>query len=122
MALYRLEAKIIGRSIGKTKSAVAASAYRSAGKLGSVVAASAYRSGSKMRDEHTGTRHDYSRRGKGVIESTILAPENAPARASFGTKLRPVKSARMLNLHASLSWRSRPNLRPRSNSSWRWIG
>ena len=79
MALYRLEAKIIGRSIGKTKSAVAASAYRSAGKLGSVVAASAYRSGSKMRDEHTGTRHDYSRRGKGVIESTILAPENAPA-------------------------------------------
>jgi hypothetical protein len=79
MALYRLEAKIIGRNVsGKKRSAVAASAYRSAGKLRSVVAASAYRSGSKLQDEQTGTRHDYSQRKNGVIETVIVTPANAP--------------------------------------------
>jgi ATP-dependent exoDNAse (exonuclease V) alpha subunit len=62
MALYRLEAKIFSRE-----------------KRGrSVVAASAYRSGSRLRDERYEKVHDYSRRSKGVIESVILRPENAP--------------------------------------------
>jgi hypothetical protein len=79
MAMYRLEAKIIGRNVsGKNRSAVAASAYRSARKLRSVVAASAYRSGSKLHDEQTGRAHDYSQRTKGVVETVILTPKNAP--------------------------------------------
>ena len=62
MALYRLEAKIFSRE-----------------KRGrSVIAASAYRSGSKMRCERSDQIHDYSRRRKGVIETTILRPENSP--------------------------------------------
>ena len=62
MAMYRCEARIISRKNGRY----------------SVVAASAYRSGSKMRDERTDRIHDYSRRQKGVVESVILRPENAP--------------------------------------------
>jgi ATP-dependent exoDNAse (exonuclease V) alpha subunit len=62
MALYRLEAKIFSRE------------HRGR----SVVAASAYRSGSKIRDERCDIVHDYSRRSKGVVESVILRPENAP--------------------------------------------
>ncbi len=62
MALYRLEAKVISRE-----------------KRGrSVVAASAYRSGSRLYDERHDKVHDYSRRSKGVIESMILSPSNAP--------------------------------------------
>jgi hypothetical protein len=60
--MYRCEARIISRKSGRY----------------SVVAASAYRSGSKMRDERTDRIHDYSRRQKGVVESVILRPENAP--------------------------------------------
>ena len=60
--MYRCEARIISRKNGRY----------------SVVAASAYRSGSKMRDERTDRIHDYSRRQKGVVESVILRPENAP--------------------------------------------
>ena len=62
MAFYRLEVKIISRE--------------SRGR--SVVAASAYRSGSKMKDEKNDKICDYTRRTKGVIDSTILAPEGAP--------------------------------------------
>jgi len=62
MAIYRLEAKIIGRE-----------------KRGrSVVAAAAYRAGNKLFGEREGKTHDYSRRSKGVVESTILFPEGSP--------------------------------------------
>jgi ATP-dependent exoDNAse (exonuclease V) alpha subunit len=62
MAIYRCEAKIISRQ----------------NRGHSVVAASAYRSGSKLRDERNNRIHDYSRRQKGVVETAILRPENAP--------------------------------------------
>lgn len=62
MAIYRLEAKIVTRGSGH-----------------SAVAAAAYRTGTKIRDERTERIHDYSGRTKGVIESVILRPENAPA-------------------------------------------
>ena len=61
MAIYRLEAKIVTRGSGH-----------------SAVAAAAYRTGTKIRDERTEQIHDYSRRTKGVVESVILRPENAP--------------------------------------------
>jgi ATP-dependent exoDNAse (exonuclease V) alpha subunit len=71
MALYRLEAKIIGRE-----------------KRGrSVVAAAAYRDGRKLFGEREGKTHDYSRRSKGVVESTILQPEGSPAWAGDPAKL-----------------------------------
>ena len=62
MAIYRLEAKIISRGNGH-----------------SAVAAAAYRTGTKLRDERSDKIHDYSSRTKGVVESVILRPENAPA-------------------------------------------
>ena len=62
MAIYRCEARIISRE-----------------KRGhSVVAASAYRAGLKLKDEHSGKMHDYSRRSKGVVETAIVGPDNAP--------------------------------------------
>jgi len=71
MALYRLEAKIIGRE-----------------KRGrSVVAAAAYRDGRKLHGEREGKTHDYSRRSKGVVESVILSPEGSPAWAGDPAKL-----------------------------------
>jgi ATP-dependent exoDNAse (exonuclease V) alpha subunit len=62
MAIYRCEARIIGRE-SRGLSVVAASAYRAAGKL---------------YDEKSGKTHDYSRRTKGVVSSAILAPANTP--------------------------------------------
>jgi ATP-dependent exoDNAse (exonuclease V) alpha subunit len=62
MALYRFEARIIGRE---------SRGY-------SVVAASAYRAGIKLHDERNGKTHDYSRRSKGVVTSTVLTPQGAP--------------------------------------------
>jgi ATP-dependent exoDNAse (exonuclease V) alpha subunit len=71
MAIYRLEAKIIGRE-----------------KRGrSVVAAAAYRAGKKLFGEREGKTHDYSRRCKGVVESTILFPEGSPGWSSDPAKL-----------------------------------
>jgi len=62
MAIYRCEARIISRE-----------------KRGhSVVAASAYRAGLKLKDELSGKMHDYSRRSKGVVETAIVGPDNAP--------------------------------------------
>ena len=89
MAMYRLEAKIVGRNISKakgrkTQSVVAASAYRSAR---SIVAASAYRSGSTMRDDHNGVTHNYQPRTQGVVETALLTPENAPAWARDPSQL-----------------------------------
>ena len=93
MAMYRLEAKIVGRNIskakgrGKTQSVVAASAYRSARKMRSIVAASAYRSGSKIRDDHNNVTHNYQARTQGVVETALLYPENAPAWARDPSQL-----------------------------------
>src|ERR1019366_7725903 len=62
MAIFRLEAKVFSRE-----------------KRGrSVIAAAAYRAGTKLRDELKDKIFDYSRRSKGVVNSTILAPEGAP--------------------------------------------
>ncbi|HEV2695903.1 MAG TPA: MobQ family relaxase [Verrucomicrobiae bacterium] len=63
MAIYRLEAKIFSRE-----------------KRGrSVIAAAAYRAGSKLVDEIRQKTFDYTRRTKGVVETTLLLPEAAPA-------------------------------------------
>lgn len=62
MAIFRLEAKLISR-----------------GKQGrSVVAAAAYRAGKKLFGEREAKTHDYSRRSKGVVATTIVGPEGAP--------------------------------------------
>ncbi|HEV2693074.1 MAG TPA: MobQ family relaxase [Verrucomicrobiae bacterium] len=62
MAIYRLEAKIFSRE-----------------KRGrSVIAAAAYRAGKKLKDELRDKTYDYARRVKGVLFSTIAAPEGAP--------------------------------------------
>jgi len=76
MALYRLEAKIIGRKYpakerGKNRG-------REIKKTRSVVAASAYRSGGNLLDERTGVRHDYRNRSKDIIYHAILSPDGAP--------------------------------------------
>ena len=63
MILFRLEAKIFSRE-----------------KRGrSVIAAAAYRAGSRLKDEIKEKIYDYTRRSKGVLETTVLAPEGAPA-------------------------------------------
>ena len=66
---------------------VAASAYRSAGKMHSVVAASAYRSGTAIKDEQRGVTHNYKARTQGVVETTLLTPENSPAWARDPSEL-----------------------------------
>ncbi len=71
MAIFRLEAKIFSRE-----------------KKGrSVVAAAAYRAGLKLKDELKDKIFDYARRTKGVLDSTILAPEGAPDWAFDSSKL-----------------------------------
>lgn len=60
MASYHLEAKIIGRSDGR-----------------SAVAAAAYRAGVMLPEPETGREHDYTRKS-GVVTAFILAPEIAP--------------------------------------------
>jgi len=60
MSDYRLSAKIIGRSSGRSS-----------------VAAAAYRAGAQLHDERTGLDHDYTRKN-GVLHSEIMAPDNAP--------------------------------------------
>ncbi len=62
MAIYHLNAKVIGRSQGKSAVAVAAAAYRAAEALYS---------------QHQDMLFDYSRKN-GVVFSTILLPEDAP--------------------------------------------
>lgn len=64
MALYHLSIKIIGRS--KNKSAVASAAYRHA---------------EKFTDLRTLQSYDY-RKKQDIVDSIILAPENAPAWAT----------------------------------------
>lgn len=61
MALYRLEAKVIGRTGGR-----------------SATASAAYRAAERIADLRTGLVYDYARRS-GVAHTEILAPETAPA-------------------------------------------
>ncbi len=61
MAIYHFQAKVIGRTQGR-----------------SVVAAAAYRAGEKLRDEELGVTYDYS--GKLVLRGEILLPPGAPER------------------------------------------
>ncbi|MDB6025860.1 MAG: MobA/MobL family protein [Verrucomicrobiales bacterium] len=73
MAIYRLEAKIIGRKAkDKTGKAIP-------GKQVSIVAKAAYRSGDKLKDEKTDKTYNYRSRGQEVAHAEILAPGNAPA-------------------------------------------
>lgn len=65
MAIFRLEAKVIGRSKGG-RSIVACSAYRSALRL------------KEAWDNVTERVHDYTRRTKGVINTVILRPDKSP--------------------------------------------
>lgn len=69
MASYHLEAKIIGRSDGR-----------------SAIAAAAYRAGVALVDQETGQQHDY-RRKSGIVETFILTPEAAPDWAADRTAL-----------------------------------
>jgi len=71
MAMFRLEATILSRE--------------KRGK--SVIAAAAYRAGTKLKDERNGNVYDYSRRVKGVVDTTILAPEGAPGWAHDSGRL-----------------------------------
>ena len=60
MAIYHLHAQVISRKAGR-----------------SAVACAAYRAGEKIQDERTGEEFDYTRK-RSVVESMILAPEDAP--------------------------------------------
>jgi ATP-dependent exoDNAse (exonuclease V) alpha subunit len=71
MAIFRLEAKVFSR----------------AGRGRSVVAAAAYRNGGKLKDDSYGKTFDYGRRAKGIVQTAILAPANAPAWAQDSSQL-----------------------------------
>src|ERR1700724_1959565 len=60
MAIYHLHVKVIGRNSGS-----------------SAVASAAYRSGSRLRDERLDRSHDFSAK-RGVVQSEVMLPENAP--------------------------------------------
>ncbi len=59
----------------------------------SVIAAAAYRAAERLRDERTGLVHDYSRR-HGVLETFIVAPDDAPAWANDRAQLWAQAEAR----------------------------
>ncbi|HAT9649154.1 TPA: Ti-type conjugative transfer relaxase TraA [Legionella pneumophila subsp. pneumophila] len=69
MAIYRLHAKIISRSQGR-----------------SIVSASAYRAGEKLIDERTGVIYDFSNKSE-VVHKEIILPENAPRWMNDRSKL-----------------------------------
>ena len=62
MAIYHLHVKVIGRKAGS-----------------SAVASAAYRSASRLRDERLDRSHDFSGK-RGVVNSEVMLPENAPER------------------------------------------
>ena len=66
MALYRFSMQVVGRQ-HKTIS----------GRTNSAVGAAAYRSGEKLHDHKNDLSHNYSGR-EGVIDSFIVAPDDAP--------------------------------------------
>lgn len=61
VAIFHLNAQVIGRSSGRSS-----------------VAAAAYRHGERLVDERTGLAHDYTAK-RGVVEVVVLAPSNAPS-------------------------------------------
>lgn len=80
MAIYRLEAKIIGRATGR--SVVVAAAYRSGKKVTaqpgrSILSVASYRSGERLTDEGRGITFDYSHK-QHIEHTTILGPDHAP--------------------------------------------
>ncbi len=72
MALYRLEAKIIGRKAKDKAGKVIP------GKQVSIVCKAAYRSGEKLRDDRLEKSFDYKARSQEVVHSEIMAPVDAP--------------------------------------------
>ena len=72
MAIYRNEARIIGRQ-AKDKTGKPLP-----GKQVSVVAKAAYRSGQRLKDDRTGKTFDYRSRSQEIVHAEILAPANAP--------------------------------------------
>ena len=69
MAIYHLEAKVIGRSSGR-----------------SAVAASAYMSCSKILNDYDGVLHDFTRK-RGLVWEHIFLPENAPQESQERSEL-----------------------------------
>ena len=69
MAIYHLEAKVIGRSSGR-----------------SAVAASAYMSCSKILNDYDGVLHDFTRK-RGLVWEHVFLPENAPQEWQDRSKL-----------------------------------
>ncbi|MEM7147488.1 MAG: MobA/MobL family protein [Verrucomicrobiota bacterium] len=72
MAIYRLEAKIIGRRAKDKAGKVIP------GKQVSMLAKAAYRSGEKLKDEARDKSFNYTARSQEVVHTEILAPEGAP--------------------------------------------
>ncbi len=73
MAIFRLEAKIIGRR-AKDKAGKAIP-----GRSVSVVAKAAYRAGDKLHDEQTDKVYNYRSRAQQVVHTEIVAPDEAPS-------------------------------------------
>ena len=69
MAIYHLEAKVIGRSSGR-----------------SAVAASAYMSCTKILNDYDGVLHDFTRK-RGLVWEHVFLPENAPQEWQDRSKL-----------------------------------
>ena len=77
LALYRLEARMIGRSGGHL--AGAAAAYRTAGRVTSVLSVAAYRAATRLEAGAGEDRRVYDYRQKrGVAHTEIMAPAGAP--------------------------------------------
>lgn len=73
MAIFRLEAKIIGRR-AKDKAGKPIP-----GRSVSVVAKAAYRAGQKLHDERTDRTYNYRSRAQEVVHTEIVAPDDAPS-------------------------------------------
>jgi hypothetical protein len=73
MAIFRLEAKIIGRR-AKNKAGKPIP-----GRTVSVVAKAAYRAGEKLHDERTDRTYNYRSRAQEVVHTEIVAPDDAPS-------------------------------------------
>lgn len=72
MAIYRLEAKIIGRK-ARDKAGIPID-----GKQVSIVAKAAYRSGEKLKDERIDKTFNYQSRTQEVVHTEILPPDEIP--------------------------------------------
>ena len=66
MAIYHLEAKVVGRGAGR-----------------SAVAASAYLSCSRLYNDYDGIQHDYTKK-QGLVWQEVFLPEYAPRNGKIG--------------------------------------